>query len=57
MIQFASGLMDRQRLELSRITYNNFVAVPARLPDIAYRYLFARSSFYRAPASRPDPGR
>lgn len=57
MVQFGSGLMDRQRLDLGPITYNNFIAVPARLPELAYRYMFARSSFYRAPATAPDPGR
>jgi hypothetical protein len=57
MIQFGSGLMDRQRIELGRITYNNFVAVPRRVPELAYRYLFARSTFYKPPAAPPDPGR
>ncbi|MBI2835675.1 MAG: hypothetical protein HYX76_14740 [Acidobacteria bacterium] len=51
MIQFGAGWMDRQRLELSRNAYNSFVLVPRRLPEIAYRYLFDRSSFYRT--SRP----
>ena len=48
--QFGSGMMDRQRLELQRNAYNNFVAVPARLPILAYRYLFDRSSFYKSAA-------
>lgn len=60
MVQFGSGLMDRQRLELGSITYNNFVTVPARLPQLAYRYMVARSSFYRSPgpgarSPRPEP--
>ena len=46
IVQFGAGLMDRQRLELARIAYNNFVTVPRRLPDLAYRYLFDRSSYY-----------
>lgn len=57
MVQFGSGLMDRQRLELGAITYNNFVAVPLELPELARRYMFARSSFYHPPAPAPDPGR
>ena len=49
MAQFGAGMMDRQRLELRRNAYNTFVAVPARLPELAYRYLFDRSSFYQQP--------
>ncbi len=52
MAQFGAGMMDRQRLQLHRNTYNTFVAVPARLPELAYRYVFDRSSFYT-----PQPGR
>jgi hypothetical protein len=48
MAQFGSGTMDRQRLELGRNTYNNFVAIPRNLPDLVYRYLFDRSSFYKS---------
>jgi hypothetical protein len=51
MVQFGSGLMDRQRLEPARIAYNNFVVVPRQLPALAHRYAFARESFYRSPAS------
>jgi hypothetical protein len=46
MAQFGSGTMDRQRLELRRNTYNNFVEIPRNLPALMYRYLFDRSSFY-----------
>lgn len=46
MVQFGSGLMNRQRIEVARIAYNNFVIVPRRLPELAYRYLFDRSSYY-----------
>ena len=46
MLQFGSGLMDRQRLELGANAYNNLVVVPRELPRLAYRYLFDRSSFY-----------
>jgi hypothetical protein len=51
MMQFGSGLMDRQRLDVARIAYNNFIVVPRQLPALAYRYAFARESFYRSPAS------
>jgi hypothetical protein len=54
MVQFGAGLMDRQRLDLRANAYNAFVEVPRRLPDIAYRYLFERGSFYR-PASPGGP--
>ena len=46
--QFGSGTMNRQRLELSRNTYNNFVLIPRSLPGLTYRYLFHRSSFYKS---------
>lgn len=50
-IQFGTGLMDRQRIDLARVAYNNFVVVPAELPRIAYRYVFDRRSFYRPPGT------
>jgi len=49
MAQFGAGLMDRQRLEPVRNAYLTFVVIPRRLPELAYRYLFDRSSFYRSP--------
>jgi len=52
MVQFGANLMDRQRLELSKNAYNSFVAVPMQLPELAYRYLFRRSSFFQSSASR-----
>jgi hypothetical protein len=52
MAQFGAGLMDRQRLELGRNAYQTFITIPARVPDLAYRYLFARGSFYK-PAEPP----
>jgi hypothetical protein len=55
MVQFGAGLMDRQRLELRRNAYNTFIEVPRRLPDIAYRYLFDRGSFYRPPPPGGTP--
>jgi hypothetical protein len=56
IVQFATGMMDRQRLEPARNAYNTFVTVPARLPEIAHRYVFERDRFYRKPAA-PDGGR
>jgi hypothetical protein len=50
MAQFGGGLMDRQRLTLGQNAYHTFVTVPMRLPELAWRYLFARSSFYQPPA-------
>jgi hypothetical protein len=51
IVQFGTGLMDRQRLELSRIAYNTFVVVPRALPRLAWRYLFDRASFYESAQS------
>jgi hypothetical protein len=48
MVQFGTGLMDRQRLELPRNAYQAFVGVPTRLPQLAWRYLFDRASFYQS---------
>jgi hypothetical protein len=47
--EFATGLMDRQRLEPARNAYDAFVTVPLQAPSLAYRYLFDRRSFYRGP--------
>jgi hypothetical protein len=44
---FGTGMMDRQRLEPRRNAYVAFVALPAMIPDLAYRYLFDRESFYQ----------
>ena len=46
MTAFGVGLMDRQRLEPRRNAYVAFVTLPPMLPDLAYRYLFNRDSFY-----------
>jgi hypothetical protein len=48
MVQFGAGWMDRQRLNLEAVAYNNFVAVPRALPGLAWRYVFDRSSFYQS---------
>ena len=49
MVQFGADMMDRQQLNLPDNMYNTFVRVPRELPELAYRYLFNRSSFYRPP--------
>jgi len=51
MAQFGGGLMDRQRLTLADNAYHTFVTVPRRLPELVYRYVFARHSFYAPPAA------
>ena len=53
MAEFATHLMDRQRLELRKNAYDAFVTVPSMGPRLAYRYLFDRSSFYRDPTVPP----
>lgn len=48
--EFATGLMDRQKLEPRQNAYHAFVTLPAQAPSLIYRYLFDRSSFYRPAA-------
>jgi hypothetical protein len=50
MAQFGGGLMDRQRLTLGQNAYHTFVTVPLRLPELVYRYVFARQSFFQPKA-------
>ena len=45
--EFATGLMDRQRLEPAKNAYDAFVTLPRMMPSLVYRYLFDRSSFYK----------
>jgi len=45
--EFATGLMDRQKLEPRRNLYDAFVTLPAEAPSLIYRYLFDRASFYK----------
>jgi hypothetical protein len=52
MAQFATRLMDRQRLELARNAYHAFVTLPVQGPSLAYRYLTDRSSFYESRGGR-----
>ena len=49
MAQFATRLMDRQRLEPARNAYHAFVTLPIAAPVLIYRYLVDRSSFYESP--------
>jgi hypothetical protein len=49
IVQFGTGLMDRQRLTPGTNLYNAFVVVPREIPRIVYRYAFDRNSFYAAP--------
>ncbi len=49
VVQFGTGLMDRQRLDPGRNARMAFIEVPARLPGLAWRYLFDRASFYAPP--------
>jgi hypothetical protein len=46
MAQFATRLMDRQRLEPARNAYHAFVTLPLSAPSLAWRYLTDRESFY-----------
>ena len=48
MAQFATRLMDRQRLEPARNAYHAFVTLPVSLPSLVYRYLTDRGSFYES---------
>jgi hypothetical protein len=50
MVQFGAGMMDRQQLDLKENAFNTFIRVPLELPALGYRYLFNRSSFYKAPS-------
>ena len=54
MAQFGTGMMDRQRLEIGRNAYHAFVSIPLRAPDLAWRYVTSRESFYEA-REAPEP--
>ena len=47
IVEFGTGLMNRQRLEPRRNAYDAFVTLPRMAPSLAYRYLFDRDSFYQ----------
>jgi hypothetical protein len=51
--QFGTGLMDRRRVEPGRNAYTNFVTLPRELPQLAYRYVFDRESFYQSRTGAP----
>ena len=46
IVQFVTGLMDRQQLQLSPILYNQILVVPGRLLDVVYRLIFQRHTFF-----------
>jgi hypothetical protein len=52
---FGTGLMDRKRIELGRNAYDAFVTIPRTAPQLAYRYLVNRDSYYRRPPPAPLP--
>jgi hypothetical protein len=54
MAAFGTQLMDRHRLELGRNAYDAFVTLPTMAPDLVYRYLTHRSSFYKPPPPPPQ---
>ena len=47
IVEFGTGMMNRQRLEPARNAYDAFVTIPQRAPMLAYRYFFDRASFYQ----------
>lgn len=53
MVQFGAGLMNRQRMEPARNAYTTFVELPRMAPGLAYRYLFARETFYKGATEKP----
>ena len=52
MAQFATGMMDRQRLEPARNAHTAFVTLPLEIPSLVHRYLTDRQSFYKPPSSQ-----
>jgi hypothetical protein len=52
---FGTGMMNRKQIELGRNAYDAFVTIPRMAPQLAYRYLVNRESYYRsaAPARQP----
>lgn len=57
MAEFATRLMDRQRLELRKNAYHAFVTLPRMAPALAYKYLVDRSSFYEPPPAGEQESR
>jgi hypothetical protein len=54
MALFGTRMMDRQRVELARNAYDVFITLPLQAPELAWRYVAARDSFYQ---QRPPAGR
>jgi hypothetical protein len=54
MAQFATGMMDRQRLQPARNAYTAFVTLPLDTPSLVHRYFTDRESFYRPPPAPRD---
>ncbi len=52
--EFGTGMMNRQRLEPARNAYDAFVTLPRMLPQLVYRYIFDRGSFYKRAADSAD---
>ena len=52
MAQFATGMMDRQRLEPARNAHTAFITLPLEIPSLVHRYLTDRQSFYKPPSSQ-----
>ncbi|CAN5644313.1 MAG: hypothetical protein H0T05_02960 [Acidobacteria bacterium] len=50
---FGTRMMDRQRIELGRNAYDVFVTLPSMAPELAWRYLAARESFYQPAPDAP----
>jgi hypothetical protein len=44
---FGTHMMDRQRIEMGRNAYDVFVTLPRKAPELAWRYLAQRDSFYK----------
>ena len=52
--QFGAGLMDRQRLDLAANARTTFLVLPRLAPELAWRYLFDRGSFYERTAAADE---
>jgi hypothetical protein len=56
MALFGTRMMDRQRIEVRRNAYDAFVTLPRMAPELAWRYVAARDTFYDAPpTTRQEP--
>jgi hypothetical protein len=51
---FGTRMMDRQRVEPRRNAYDVFVTLPRLAPELAWRYVTARDSFYDASRGAGD---